>query len=100
MFVFVDFIFEVVDKTGRKIRFSKKQYSHSMRKHSYMHKYMEEIKQTIQNPDKIIYPTKDKGYYYKRYKYLKNPNRFILVVVKYLNGDGYIITSYLEEKIK
>ena len=65
-----------------------------------MEKYIEEIKDTIKNPDKIIEPLYNKRYYYKNYKYLKKPNQFILVIVKYLNDDGFIITSYLEEKIR
>ena len=95
----MDHIFEVADKTGRKIRLTKKQWKHILRRHSYIEKYTEEIKETLKNPDKIknYY---NKGYYYKHYKYLKLPNRFILVIVKYLNGEGFVITAYLEEKIK
>ena len=70
-----------------------------MRKHPYMEKYTEEIKKTLQYPDKIVSDS-DKGYYYKNYKYLTPPNRFILVIVKYLNGDGFMITAYLEGNIK
>lgn len=61
-----------------------------------MEKYLEEIKETLKSPDKLDIQLSDKGYYYKRYKYLKNPNCFVLVVVKYLNGDGFVITAYLE----
>ena len=56
--------------------------------------------QTIQNPDKLIHPTDDKGYYYKGYKHLKSPNKFLLVVVKYLNGEGFVISTYLEGNIR
>lgn len=92
-------IFEVKDKTGRKVRLTKKQWSHMTKKHPYMEKYFEEIQQTLIFPDKIANYS-DKGYYYKNYKYLKASNNFVLVIVKYLNGDGFIITSYLVEKIK
>ncbi len=92
-------IFEVVDKSGRKIRLTLTQWEHMMRRHSYMEKYLEEIKETLITPDKLI-RFYNKVYYYKYYKHLKAPNRFVLVVVKYLNGDGFVITSYLEEKIK
>ncbi len=71
-----------------------------MRKHPYMQKYTEEIKETLKYPDKLLNKPFNKGYYYKNYKSLKLPNRFILVVVKYINEHGFIITSYLEEKIK
>ncbi len=91
--------FEIIDKTGRKIRLTQKQWTHMTKKHPYIEKYLEEIKQTLKNPDKIL-KNEDKGYYYKYYKYLKKPNRFILVIVKYLNNEGFIITTYLESKIK
>ena len=93
-------VFEINDKSGRKIRLTKKQWRHLAKKHPYMEKYLDEIKETLQFPDKIINRLFNKGYYYKGYKYLKQPNRFVLVVVKYLNGNGFIITSYLTEKIK
>ncbi|MFH1365334.1 MAG: hypothetical protein ABIH28_02005 [archaeon] len=92
-------VFEVTDKTGRKIRLTKKQWYHMTKKHPYMEKYFEEIKETLTAPDKLINYS-DKGYYYKNYKNLKAPNRFILVIVRYLNNEGFIITSYLEAKIK
>mgnify|MGYP001596340335 CR=1 FL=1 len=65
-----------------------------------MEKYVEEIKETLKMPDKLITKPYNKGYYYKNYKYLKEPNKFVMAVVKYLNGKGFIITTYLEEKIK
>ena len=44
-------IFEIIDKTGRKIRLTKKQWAHMMKRHSYMEKYLEEIKETLKAPD-------------------------------------------------
>jgi len=92
-------VFEITDKTGRKIRLTKKQWFHTIKKHPYMERYLEQIKETLIIPDKLVNYF-DKGYYYKNYKSLKKPNRFILVIVKYLNNGGFIITSYLEAKIK
>ena len=66
-------IFEVIDKTGRKIRLTGKQWSHMTKKHPYMEKYLREIQETLMSPDKII-DYSDKGYYYKSYKYFKTPN--------------------------
>ncbi len=93
-------IFEVTDKTGRKIRMTGKQWSHTLRRHSYITRHIEEIKETLKKPDKLIIHQYNKGYYYRHYKYLKKPNKFVLVVVKYLNGDGFIITAYFEERIR
>ena len=96
----MNYIFEVTDKTGRKIRLTKRQWKHIMRRHPYMEKYLEEIKATIQIPDKITERPYNKCYYYKNYKHFKPPNRFILVIVRYLNGEGFVISTYLEDKIK
>ena len=98
----MDFIFEVRDKTGRKIRLTPKQHTHMLKDHPYMHKYIEEMKETLQKPDKMTSYSFDKyvRYYYKGYKHIEKPNKFILVIVKYLNGDGYVISSYLEKNIK
>ncbi|MEK6909374.1 MAG: PBECR2 nuclease fold domain-containing protein [Nanoarchaeota archaeon] len=95
-------IFEIVDKNGKKIRLTDKQYSHLIEEHPYMHNYLEEIKETLQKPDKITFYSFDQAvrYFYRGYKYFDKPNRYLLVIVKYLNGEGYVISSYLESKIK
>lgn len=94
-----DIIFEIVDKSGRKVRLTKKQWKHIMRRHAYMEKYIEEIKETLSKADKIIQKSNSKAHYYKNYKYLKATNKFVFVLVKYLNNHGYIITSYVVGEI-
>ena len=94
-------IFEVEDKTGRKIRLTNTQWSHIMKRHPYMSKYLEEIQETLKFPQKLLNPSFDKSYYFRYYKYLKSPNRYILVLVKYLNNEeGFIISTYQTETIK
>ena len=73
----MDYIFEILDKTGRRIRLTKKQWSHMMRRHPYMEKYIEEIKEALKVPDKIMRYPFERGYYYKSYKHLKSPNRLV-----------------------
>jgi len=98
----MNIIFEVIDGNGKLIRLTNKQHSHMMDEHPYMHKYLEEIKETLQKPDKITsYSFNEKvKYFYKGYKHLNEPNKFLLVIVKYLNGEGYIISSYLKTYIR
>ena len=98
----MNIIFETIDKNGKLIRLTNKQHSHIMDEHPYMHKYMEEIKETLQKPDKINSYSFDENvkYFYKGYKHLDKPNKYVLVIAKYLNGEGYIISAYLETKIK
>ena len=95
----MNYVFEIADKTGREIKLTKRQWKHVIKRHPYMEKYLEEIKETLKIPDKLIIKLYNKGYYYKNYKYLKKPNKFILVVVKYLNRDGFVMSAYFVDKI-
>lgn len=75
-------VFEVIDKNGKLIRLTSKQHSYIMDEHPYMDKYLEEIKETLQKPDKITSYSLDENirYFYKNYKHLNKPNKFVLVI--------------------
>ena len=47
-------VFEVIDKSGRKIRLTKTQWIHITTIHAEMTNYLEEIKRNLENPIKII----------------------------------------------
>lgn len=90
----MEHIFETIDKTGRKIKLTKTQYRHILR-HKGIEHYIEEIKQTLVKPLNII--RREEGNLYDYYTYHKNrvsPFKYLKVVVKYLNGDGFVITAY------
>ncbi|MEK6884386.1 MAG: hypothetical protein AABY22_32440 [Nanoarchaeota archaeon] len=97
-----DNILEVIDKTGRKIRLTRKQWTHitsPTSPHAYMANYLEEVKDTLIKPDKIVPSTYDdnKANYYK---YYKREKEFLRVIVRYLNGEGFIITAYFVRNIE
>ena len=97
----MNYIFEVKEKSGRKIRLTEKQWTHINKKHPTVANHLDEIKETIENPDVITKSNEDNvRLYYKYYKYLKSPYNYILAIVKYLNGEGYIISIYFEKDIK
>ena len=88
-------VFEITDKTGRKIRLTGKQWKHITTKHPYMSNYLNEVNETITAPDKIIPHTKGELFdYYKYYKHRKDKLKFLQVVIKYLNGDGFVLSTY------
>ena len=95
-------IFELMDKTGRKIRLTKRQLRETNLKHPNMAAYLEEIKETLTKPDAITAYGIDENvrYYYRYFKHIKSKNKYLLVIVKYLNGEGFVIKSYFEDKIK
>jgi len=95
------YLFEAVDKTGRKIHLSKERWTHIRKKHPEVVD-IDEIEETLKNPDKVTFPKLDEnaGLYYKYFKHRHSPYKYLLVLVKYLNGEGYIVTAYYEDKIK
>ena len=94
-------IFEIKDKTGRVIYLTKERWKHitsPISPHSYMTNYLEEIKETLLNPNRIVGSIyEDNKVIY--YKYYKNKEKFLKAIVKYLNGTGYVITSYFVKEM-
>lgn len=78
------------------------QWTQITRKHPSLSEHIEEIKETLIKPDSITDSSPDESvrYYYKYYKKLKSPHKYLLVIVKYLNGKGFIITAYFDKNIK
>lgn len=95
-------IFQLTDKSGRKIHLSSERWTHINQEHPEASNHLEEIKETLKNPTKVkTYEyDEDVRYYYNYYKSRQSPAKYLLVIVKYLNGNGFIITAYFVKKIK
>ena len=93
-------IFETKDKSGRNIYLTDERWKHINQEHSEVAPYLEEIKETLKNPVKITDYEFDENvkYYYKYFKERKA--KYLLVIVKYLNNHGFIITAYFVRYIK
>jgi len=94
----MDVIFEVNDKTGRKIHLSKERWKHIIQ-HKGIEQYLEEIKYTLIKPDFIVphmYDNTKRNYY----RYYKDKKKYLLVSVKYLNGKGEVKTAFIARKIR
>ena len=91
-------IFYTKDKTGRNVYLTDERWRHIL-KHPEMSNQIEQIKDTLLYPDKItnVNYDPDVGFYYR---YYKDRKEYLFVSVKYLNGEGYIITSFYTDKIK
>lgn len=97
----IDYIFEVKDKTGRKIKLSKKSWTHitsPTSPHAYMTNYLEEIKQALIKPDKITKSINNETKV-NYYKYYKEKRRHLRIIVNYLNGNGFVISAYFVKNI-
>jgi hypothetical protein len=67
-------------------------------KHPTMKNELESVKSILALPDEIRQSRYDSKVFlfYKQ----KSENRFVCAVTKRLNGDGFLITAYLTNKIK
>jgi len=66
-----------------------------------MHDKLEEIKNTLKNSLDIRYFEDNLSivYYYLEFKHHEPSDRYLIVSDKYLNGEGFIITSFFTNKI-
>ena len=96
----MSYVFEIEDKTKRRIYLTHEIYKHILR---HLNQYdLEEIKIILKNPLLILGYSFDSNvrHYYKYYKNRKSKAKYLRVVVKYLNGKGFIITAHYLDKIK
>ena len=94
-------IFEVEDKSGRKIHLSDERWKHLNQDHPEVAPYLEDIKETLKNPLKITtYEFDENVKYYHKYFKEREEAKYLLVIVKYLNEHGFIITAYFVRNIK
>ena len=97
----MNIIFEVKDKTGRKLRMTDFNWHHIIKRHPELASQKKLI-ETLEKPDKITISLEDEEtkYYYKHYKDLLSPCKFMRVIAKYLNGEGFIISSHFVKTIQ
>ena len=94
----MDYIFEIDDKGGRKIHLSKERWSYITTNHSDISNRLEDIKKALIKPDLIV-PHKYDDEMRNYYLYYKIDKEYLLVSVKYLNGEGFIATAFMTQKI-
>ena len=94
-----DYIFEIIDKSERKIHLSKERWGKHIRQIHPEIREPEEIKEVLKNPEVITQSDRDENVRWY-YKYNKQRKRYFKVSVKYLNGKGYVITAHYTRKIE
>jgi len=94
-------VFEIVDVFGRKIRLTKPILWH-ITKRTELKNQVEKLKETIVNPEHIRRSVKDTKVliYYKHYYRTPVTEKYLAVILKTLNNEGFIISSYFTDRIK
>jgi len=95
-------IYEVVNASGRLIYLTKERWSHIVAEHPVMSDEINRVEEVLINPI-VIKESNNDSYVQLYYQHDKNNisrGKYLLVVVKYLNGKGFIITSFYTDKMK
>ncbi len=91
-------LFEVISKLGKRIRISRAYWDViSTKKHPSVRNMENEVKLALTEPFEVRRSRQDAAVFLY---YRKLNDKFICVVAKHLNEEGFIITVYLTERIK
>jgi len=92
-------IFESKDKIGKTIYLTKERWVHISKEHPEVKNYFNNFDDTLINPTKMMDYFYDNNIKYY-YKYFKEKKSYLLIIAKYLNGEGFIITAYFVRNLK
>lgn len=94
-------IFEVISKLKRKIRLTDIQLFHVLLHHPEMVNQENKMLETLKYPDLVLCDKqKDTYNYYKLFMKTVVTRKFLHLIVKHLNSEGFIITSYFADEIR
>ena len=91
----------IVDVFNRKIRITKERMKHILRRPE-MKNQRKKIEETLKDPDAIVESKYDKTVllYHKLYPKTPVTRKYLLVAVKILDRDAFVLTAFFTDKIK
>ena len=93
-----DIYFEVISSFNKKIRTTRSHWELITKiKHPEIEGKEEEVKECLRSPIEVRKSSEDVEVLLH---YKKEGSYFLCVVVRHLNGEGFIITAYITDKIK
>lgn len=93
-----DLLFEVISVLGKRIRITKAYWEKIVRdKHPLIQDRGKEVQESLLHAEQVRRSRSDPHVYLY---YKKTGRRYLCVVAKHLDGDGFVITAYLTDNIK
>lgn len=94
-------VFETLSVQNKNIRLTETQWAHIRLKHAECEGQTDKMVSTITDPDVIRFDSREDVYHYSRY-FQKTPvsDKHMLVIVRHLNGDGFVITAFFVSKTR
>ena len=90
------------DEQGTEVRLTDECLSHILRRHPEMAFQMHRFAETLARPDavRVSKSSPTVQLYYRLYPNLRGRNRYVCLVVKRGSGYSFILTGYLDRRIK
>ena len=91
------------DSQGHPVRLPDERWNHIIEDHPNIVEIPETIGETLQSPDILRRSNSDPDtvrLYYKRLPDQADGEKWGCVVVKYLNGDAFVLTAYITDSIR
>jgi len=94
-------VFEVLAYDGRKVRLTEIQRLHMLFFHPEIEGEQAKIREVLKNPQVVIEgATKDTRICYRFYESTPVASKYLAIVVKVLDEEGFIITGYFTERVR
>ena len=90
------------DERGNEARLTEERLRHILRRHPEMESQLHRVAETLASPDAVA-PSRSGPavrLYYRLYPDLRGRNRYICIVVKREDDYSFVLTAYLDRRIK
>jgi len=94
-------VLEVRSKLGKMIRFDEDRWKHAL-EHPEMENQISKIKETLVDPNEVRESVRMSSIwlFYKLYTNSPVSEKYLLVAVEVLDGEGFIVTAFFTDKVK
>ena len=94
-------VFKILSKTGRVVSLDEERWRHVL-EHPEMKTQLDRIKETAVNPDEVRASVHDSSVllFYKFYEETPVTEKYLIVVIKSLNREGFIVTAFFTDRVK
>lgn len=90
------------DERGNEVRLTEERYRHILRRHPEMESRLHRFADVLASPDAVVPYRSGQSVrlYYRLYPDLRGRNRYVRIVVKEEADYSFILTAYLDRRIK
>jgi len=94
-------LFEVKSYDGKRIRLTQVQWLHTVFFHPEVEGEQDKIKHVLKEPEVVVEgATVDTRICYRMFRATPVSRKYLAVLVKVLDGEGFIMTSYFTERVR